>query len=35
MLIVIYWTEHRVPNEGAREMTQEALQPYRRNNNMN
>jgi hypothetical protein len=38
MLTVIYWMEHRAPNGGARESTQEAegsLQPDRWNNGMN
>jgi hypothetical protein len=34
MLIIIHWEEHRVPNEGAREIPRE-LKRSRRNNNMN
>jgi hypothetical protein len=38
MLAAIHWSEHGIPNEGARERTQGAegvFQPHRRNNNIN
>jgi hypothetical protein len=37
MLTDIHWTEHKVPFEGAREISRELkrLKPHRRNINMN
>jgi hypothetical protein len=37
MLTVIYWTEHKVLNEGAREIPRElkGTEAHRRNTNMN